>query len=77
MGIDWRRVTAFFVASIIAIILVYDVFVFIKAGTEGTISRVLIDWSYQLPIFPFTVGVIIGHLFWRIKDDTFTSRWGK
>ena len=64
-----RKYTYLFIAIMVIIIAVYDVYVFIAGGTETTISHVMITWAYDYPIFPFIMGIVCGHLFWRMPGD--------
>ena len=57
-----------FVAFIISAIIIYDVYALIYGGTDASISHLIITWSYQHPILPFTMGIVMGHLFWRMKQ---------
>lgn len=63
-----KMVTKIFIVAVIACITVFDVIIFSRGGTESTISWVLIDWSYKYPVFPFAMGFVMGHLFWRVRD---------
>lgn len=63
-------------ASVVIIGLV-DVFLFIKGGTEATISHIILVWSYNYPIFTFAFGVLCGHFFWRTRDTKETKVLGK
>lgn len=67
----WTRI---FIGVIIAIIIVFDVFIIIKGGTGTTISHELIMWAYQYPILPFALGVVFGHLFWRMPSTSDTAQ---
>jgi len=44
---------------------VWDVLAAGYGHPEATVSECLIQWSRQWPILPLTVGVIIGHVFWK------------
>ena len=63
-----KKLTKLFVSLGIVAIAVFDVYVIAKGGTEASISHLLITWSYKYPIFPFSSGVVVGHLFWRVRD---------
>ena len=55
-------------------IIVFDVYALVKGGEAMTISAYLISLSYEQPIVPFilgfAVGMLGGHLFWRVKDKS-------
>lgn len=72
-----KKWTQIFVGGLIAVITIYDVFALIKGGTEASISYLLITWSYKYPMLPFTMGVLCGHLFWRMRDTEGTRKLGK
>ncbi len=64
-----RAITGFFIIGCVLIIAGYDVWAFMKADTEGTISHLLMSWAHAYPIMPFAIGVLVGHLFWSIRND--------
>lgn len=69
---DWKKITVIFIVLMFISIGIYDVVAIINGGTEASISSTMIVWSYRFPLFPFLMGVICGHLFWRMRsnDDT-------
>lgn len=71
------KLTGFVILGAIILLGAYDTFAFLKGGTEATISHVLLMWSYDYPIFTFSFGVLVGHLFWRTRDTGETKRLGK
>ncbi len=62
-----QKLTAIVIFIVIIAILGYDVFAFNSAGTEGTVSFVIYDWSHKYPVFTFAMGFIMGHLFWQMR----------
>lgn len=68
-----KKLTYIFIGILFAAITIYDVVAIIKGGTEASISSIMISWSYKFPLFPFTIGVICGHLFWRMKGNKDTK----
>ena len=66
-------VTIAFLLGSVVIIGGYDIYAFLKGGTDATISNVIIEWSYQYPIFTFSLGFIFGmlagHLFWQLPCE--------
>ena len=64
------------IVFLIVAILVYDVIAIYHGGTEASISSAIIVMSYKQPFMVFCIGFFIGllsgHLFWRMKpnDDT-------
>jgi hypothetical protein len=64
----WRKYTLIFVVATIVLIGIYDVLAISQGGTEASISHLLIEWSYNHPVFTFIMGFAMGHLFWRIRS---------
>lgn len=69
----WRTYTVYFIGFIILAIAVYDVLAISQGGTEASISHVMIEWSYNHPVFTFVFGFVSGHLFWRTLDTKKTK----
>lgn len=67
----WTRI---FILVIIAAIIIYDVYIAIVGGTGTTISHEMIIWAYKYPIFPFAMGIVFGHLFWRMPSTPETKK---
>ena len=55
--------TALTLAVILALGVV-DGWLYWLYGDSATISRGLLDLSYQYPVIPLMFGVLAGHLFW-------------
>lgn len=53
----------FFVIAIL-LIAVYDAIALFTWGVDATISRVVVEASFDAPTIPFGVGCVMGHLFW-------------
>ena len=68
-----KKITSVMLAVLVLLLAVYDVIAIQKGGTEASISSVLINFSYRMPIFTFTTGVIVGHLFWRMRTNKDTK----
>ena len=62
---DWTQ--AFLVAWIL-VAVAYDLFAGYWWGTDATISAVAYDLGRQHPVIPFAVGVVLGHVFWRLRE---------
>jgi hypothetical protein len=67
--LNWKQITLYFIAITAAVIAGYDIFVMQVGGKEASISQQLILISYEYPIVTFLLGVICGHLFWRMKSN--------
>ena len=80
-----KKVTAIItfglIPLIVIIILGYDVFAIAKGGTEASISSLLISSAYRMPFMVYIIGlfngILIGHLFWRMKANKDTSVFDK
>ena len=70
---DIKKITVYFIAALFFLITIYDVFAIVKGGVEASISHTMIIWAYKFPIFPFFMGVLCGHLFWRMGDTKETK----
>jgi len=69
----WQKATMIFIGVLIVAIAAWDVFVLVDGGTESSISHVMIVWAYKYPAFPFVMGFVMGHLFWRMKETSETA----
>ena len=59
--------TSIVVLASIFILVLYDVWAYMRGGTEGTISWWIYSQSFEHPMIPFGVGVLCGHFFWNLK----------
>ena len=66
--------TKIFTLVMFIIVAIYDVYAIVTGGTENSISHLLIVSSYKYPILPFLIGVVCGHLWWRMSDSAETKR---
>jgi len=62
-----KTLTKIFILVSIAVIALFDVYVFTAGGTEATISWTMYTWSHEYPAFTFSMGFVAGHLFWQMK----------
>jgi L-lactate permease len=77
-----KKITAIFTISLIVFvtvaITVFDIWAISKGGTEASISHLIFEWSYKYPMLNHLAGLIegilIGHLFWRIRDTATTKK---
>lgn len=63
------RKSAIFIIFLIVLIVIADVYLIVGGGVDESISKQIIDWSYDFPVFTFLVGFTMGHLFWKISDS--------
>jgi len=80
----WKVRTYIVIGLIVLIvfaILVYDVFAIMGGGTEASISSIIISASYKMPFMVYIIGlcngILIGHLFWRMKKNGDTKKIDK
>lgn len=70
-------VTFVIIPLIIVAILGYDVYAIMKGGTEASISSLIIKSSYNMPFMVYMIGlfngILVGHLFWRMKSNKDTK----
>jgi hypothetical protein len=74
-------VTFGLIPLIIVIILAFDVYAIQVGGTEASISSLLIVSAYKMPFMVYMIGLIngilVGHLFWRMKPNEDTKEIDK
>jgi hypothetical protein len=61
-------------------VLFYDIVAIHYGGTEASISSLLIVSAYKMPFLVLCiglfVGILLGHLFWRMKGNKDTRELG-
>lgn len=76
-----KIVTFAIIPLLIVLILIYDVYAIAIGGTEASISSLLIKSSYEMPFMVFCIGfflgVLCGHIFWRMKGNKDTIKIDK
>jgi len=70
----FQKMTRIFIGLVVLAILVFDVYVMVVGGTGTTISHEMIVWAYKYPVFPFLMGLVMGHLFWRMPSTSDTDK---
>jgi hypothetical protein len=64
-----KKTTKIATISLIGLILIYDIYAYVKGGQEATISYLIItDWSKNYSAFTFGIGFVMGHLFWPLAE---------
>ncbi len=64
---DFLNVTKFLIILVFIVIFVWDsVVMFFAKDLNATISFSIYTISTQHPIIPFTIGVLVGHVFWPL-----------
>lgn len=51
--------------------ILFDLYLNIWYGVQYTWTVAIYEWSLRSPIIPFTIGVIMGHLFWPIDPSSY------
>jgi hypothetical protein len=69
---NYKKITIIIIISTASLLIGYDVLAIAKGGTEASISSVLINFSYKMPMFTFLFGFLCGHIFWRMKPNSDT-----
>ena len=68
-----KKITLIIMIICAIFLVVYDVIAIMKGGTEASISSIIITASYQMPLIPFTFGILCGHFFWRMRTNEDTK----
>lgn len=61
----WQAVVATWLLLNLLLVGAFDIYVTFKFGPEASVSYQMWLWSRRMPILPFFVGLLCGHLFWR------------
>ena len=69
----YQAITRWFIFASVIIVLGFDLWVMFMGGTGTTISHELINWPYKYPIMGVLVGIVLGHLFWRMPSTVETA----
>lgn len=60
--------TQWLIIATVAIWIGWDLFVYYHIGNPATESAVIVRWSWYHPYIPFLVGVLVGHLFFDMRE---------
>jgi len=82
---DWKKITKYvtfgFIPLVILVVIIYDVIAIVGGTSEASISSLIIKLSYQMPFMTYSFGlfngVLVGHLFWRMKSNEDTKKIDK
>ena len=61
---DIKELTRWILISVAILFIIWDIIVVLTAGVDSTISKIILGVACKYPIFPFSFGVLMGHLFW-------------
>lgn len=62
------KITGILIAVVVFGLIGYDIWVINAGGKDASISQVLIDYFYKYPIGGIALGILIGHIGWRMPD---------
>lgn len=62
-----RKITSLIVVIVVAVLVLWDVFVAVTPEEGDTISEIIRDYGSRHPVLPFGFGVLSGHFFWPAK----------
>ena len=65
---DKRKITTWIMIAVGILLLIWDIVVAANDMRGDTISEIARDTSYRLWLLPWSIGGIMGHLFWHKKD---------
>jgi hypothetical protein len=43
----------------------WDIWVTMNGRSQDTVSTIVTEWSTRYPMLTLTIGIIIGHVFWK------------
>lgn len=69
-----KKVTQIVICIALVGLIIYDVIAIVQGGTEASISSIIITYAYKMPMMPFMVGFLMGHLFWRMRTNKDTKK---
>lgn len=58
---------------IFALAIVWDVIAIVTWGPQVTLSAIVWGLAKEMPIVPFALGIVMGHLFWPMAKDTMSD----
>ena len=68
MTMDFLNITKFLIILVFCVIFIWDsIVMFFAKDLNATISFSMYTISTQHPIIPFTIGVLVGHVFWPLN----------
>jgi hypothetical protein len=59
-----RKATISILVAVAALLVAWDVWVYLEPTGGDTISEVTLGFARRHPVLPFAIGVVCGHLFW-------------
>lgn len=68
-----KKITIIILVVVFISLCIYDFVAIYYGGTESSISSIIINFSYKMPMFTFCVGFVSGHLFWRMRPNKDTK----
>ncbi|HNC40330.1 MAG TPA: hypothetical protein PK522_00950 [Nitrosomonas sp.] len=69
-----KKMTMIILGIVFVCLVLWDVYAMVKSGgSEASISSVIINFAYKMPMFSFSSGFVCGHLFWRMRTNKDTK----
>ena len=65
-----RTITQLMILVTAIVWVVWDIWVYIEFGNPSTISATLWRYSYNIPGVPFIAGLLVGHIFFQMREPT-------
>jgi len=61
-------ITQMFLVIVVVLVIIYDSWIIYAYGKGASVSQVLIDYLYNYPIGGIAIGIVIGHIGWRMPN---------
>lgn len=61
------NLTTAFIILVVAMIVIFDVYIIARKGGKESISAKIALAAYNYPSIPFAVGFVCGHFFWQMR----------
>lgn len=65
--IEYDNYTLGLIGLVSFVLIAYDIWTYIKRGSDTTISVQMFELSKKYPIVAFLLGIVFGHIFWPLN----------
>lgn len=65
--IEYDNYTLGLIGLVAFILIAYDIWTYLKRGSDTTISVQMFELSKKYPIVAFLLGIVFGHIFWPLN----------
>lgn len=62
------KATQWLILATVLIWIGFDIYAYFVHGNPSTISAYIVRWSWYHPWVPFASGVLVGHLFFDMRE---------